>query len=472
MRRKINFALIFIIFLTAAAIIINLSQPYSLKFTTPQIPLLNRSFSADWKFPGIHTLNFFKTIGITKDFSFQKGLDLQGGTSITLKADMKDIPESQRENALNSAKSVIERRINFFGVSEPVVQTSRSGGDYRIIAEIPGVTDAQTAVNLIGRTAKMTFWENAATESAKIASGSALPLGINQLFPNPVQTDLTGADLSMSSVVFDPNTGQPQVQLKFTSNGSKKFGEITKRNVGNIVAIVLDNQIIEAPRVNEPIFGGDAVISGTFTTETAKTLQIQLNAGALPVSLSVLQQQAIGATLGQESLEKSLIAGIIGFIVIVLFMVSLYGVPGVVASVALALYTLIVLALFRAIPVTLTLAGIAGLILSIGIAVDANILIFERMKEELRKGRTKEMAISLGFSRAWLSIRDSNISSLITSAILFYFGSGVVRGFALTLAIGVLVSMFSAIFVTKTFLEVFYVERKLKSKSPSVAINK
>lgn len=472
MKRKVNFAFIFIVFLTAAVLLINLSQPLTLKFKTPQIPFLNKSFDVNYNFPGIHNLSFFKSIGISRDFSFKQGLDLQGGTSITLKADMKDIPESQRENALNSAKSVIERRINFFGVSEPVVQTSRAGGDYRIIAEIPGVTDAQTAVNLIGRTAKMTFWENAASESAKTASGSALPLGIDQLFPNPVQTNLTGADLSMSSVVFDPNSGQPQVQLKFTPDGSKKFGEITKRNVGNIVAIVLDNQIIEAPRVNEPIFGGDAVISGTFTTETAKTLQIQLNAGALPVSLSVLRQQAIGATLGQESLEKSLVAGIIGFIVIVVFMVSLYGIPGVVASFALAIYTLIVLALFRVIPVTLTLAGIAGLILSIGIAVDANILIFERMKEELRRGRTRDMAISLGFSRAWLSIRDSNISSLITSAILFYFGSGVVRGFALTLAIGVIVSMFSAIFITKTFLEVFYKDKKQSAGARAFAINK
>lgn len=438
-----------IVILSIIAIIINLSQPYDINFESPRIPIINKKISIHWNFKGINL--------IKRDLSFKKGLDLQGGTSITLKAEMKDIPASQRDNALESAKTVIERRINFFGVSEPIVQTSRAGGDYRIITEIPGVTDTNAAINLIGKTAKLTFWEeSAATSSAKPASPSAYPLGLTQLFIIPKQTNLTGADLQQAAVSFDQNTGKPQVQLTFTGNGAKKFADITKRNVGKIVAIVLDNQVIEAPRVNEPIFGGNAVITGEFTIEQAKTLQIQLNAGALPVSLSVLQQQAIGATLGQSSLEKSLLAGFIGFIVIVIFMTVLYGRLGVVASFALIIYTLIVLALFRLIPITLTLAGIAGLILSIGIAVDANILIFERMKEEARKGRSTNMAIDLGFSRAWPSIRDSNISSLITSAILYYFGTGIVRGFALTLALGVIISMFSAIFVTRTFLKVFY----------------
>jgi preprotein translocase subunit SecD len=226
--------------------------------------------------------------------------------------------------------------------------------------------------------------------------------------------------------------------------------------VGYILAIALDIVVIEAPRVCQAIYGGNAVITGEFTTDQAKTLQIQLDAGALPVPLTVLQQQAINATLGQSSLEKSLIAGIIGFIVIVLFMIVLYGRLGAIASLALVIYTLIVLSLFRLIPVTLTLAGIAAFILSIGIAVDANILIFERMKEELRRGRSHDMAMDLGFSRAWPSIRDSNVSSLITSGILYYFGTGIVRGFAFTLALGVAVSMFSAIVVTRTFLRVFY----------------
>lgn len=452
-----NIFLIIIIILALAAIVINLSQPYTVNFESPKIPPINKKISIHWNFKGINPSSYLGRIGINRDLAFRKGLDLQGGTSITLKADMKDIPLSQRDSALESAKTVIERRINFFGVSEPVIQTSRAGGDYRIIAEIPGVTDTNAAIDLIGKTAKLTFWEDSgASVSAKLATSSAFPLGLTQLFVGPKKTNLTGSDLQQAAVSFDQSTGRPQVQLTFTSDGAKKFADITKRNVGKIVAIALDNMVIEAPRVNEPIYGGNAVITGQFTTEQAKAIQIQLNAGALPISLSVLQQQAIGATLGQSSLEKSLLAGFIGFIVIVIFMVSLYGRLGVVASFALTIYTLIVLTLFRLIPITLTLAGIAGLILSIGIAVDANILIFERMKEEARRGRSITTAIDLGFSRAWPSIRDSNISSLITSAILYYFGTGMIRGFALTLALGVIISMFSAIFVTRTFLRIFY----------------
>jgi preprotein translocase subunit SecD len=370
---------------------------------------------------------------------------------------MKDVASSQRENALESAKDVIERRVNFFGVSEPVVQTARVGNDYRIIVEIPGVTDINQAVQLVGRTAKLTFWEEGSASASATASQSALPLYATSLLgPNPVKTNLSGSDLKTSTVGFDQNTGSPVVQLEFTSDGARKFAEVTKRNVGKPVAMVLDDIVIEAPRVNEAITQGKAVIQGNFTTETAKQLAVQLNAGALPVELSVLEQRAIGATLGSQSLQRSFIAGIIGFCVIVLFMIALYGRLGVIASLALGLYTLLVLTLFRLIPVTLTLAGIAGFILSIGIAVDANILIFERMKEELRKGKPHNVALELGFSRAWDSIRDSNVASLITSAVLYFNGTGPVRGFALTLAVGVLVSLFSAITVTRTLLRYLY----------------
>jgi preprotein translocase subunit SecD len=455
MKRRVGLFFILICILTALAIVINLAQEYKINIDTT-IPGINKKISIHQNFPGINPNFNLGPFHFQRDLSFKKGLDLEGGTSITLQADMKDVPSDQRDNALESAKNVIERRVNFFGVSEPVIQTTHTNQDYRILVEIPGVTDTNAAINLIGKTAKLTFWEEGASGSAKIASPEAAPIGITQLFPNPVQTDLTGSDLQQSSVSFDTNTGKPQVQLTFTAKGAEKFGDITKRNVGKILAIALDEQVIEAPRVNEPIYGGNAVITGTFTTDQAKALQIQLNAGALPVSLSVIQQQAIGATLGQESLQKSLLAGLLGFLVIVIFMIVLYGRLGIVASAALAIYTLLVLALFRLIPITLTLAGIAGLILSIGIAVDANILIFERMKEELRRGVSKDMAIDLGFSRAWSSIRDSNFSSLITSAILYYFGTGMVRGFALTLALGVFVSMFSAIFVTRTFLRIFH----------------
>ena len=450
--KRINWLLVFIVLITVTSLVINLSQPYKidLPFFKQEIPAINNN-------------PLFKTINLHHEVPFRKGLDLEGGTSITLKADMKDISEGQREDALSSAREVIERRINFFGVAEPVVQTSKVNEDYRIIVEIPGVTDVQQAVQLVGKTAKLSFWEltgdaspSAAFDPTQISSNSAVPIGIQlAIGPNAKQTNLTGQDLKQSAVTFDTNTGQPQVQLTFTTEGSKKFSDITKRNVGKILAIALDDQVVQAPQVNEPIFGGQAVISGGFTTDQAKTLQVQLNAGALPVSLSVLEQRTIGATLGQESVEKSLIAGMLGFLVIIIFMTVLYGRLGLIASLALTIYALILLALFKIIPITLTLAGIAGFILSVGIAVDANILIFERMKEEIRRGRSRSAAIDLGFSRAWLSIRDSNMASLITSAVLFYFGTGVVRGFALTLALGILVSMFSAIFVTRVLLKVF-----------------
>lgn len=455
MNRRVGLFFILICIISALALVTNLSQEYKIDFDQT-IPLVNKKVSIHQKFNGINPSFSIGPFHFQRDLSFRKGLDLQGGTSITLKANMQGIPQSQREDALASAKTVIERRVNFFGVSEPVVQTSQAGQDYRIIVEIPGVTDTNAAIGLIGKTAKLTLWEEGASGSAQIASPSAVPIGITQLVQNPIQTNLTGSDLQQAAVTFNQNTGKPQVELTFTAAGAKKFADITKRNIGKIVPIALDNQVIEAPRVNEAIYGGNAVITGEFTTDQAKSLQIQLNAGALPISLSVLQQQAIGATLGQSSLDKSLFAGILGFIIIVIFMVVLYGRLGIVASFALAIYTLIVLSLFRIIPLTITLAGIAGLILSIGIAVDANILIFERMKEELRRGMSKDMAIDLGFSRAWPSIRDSNFSSLLTSAILYYFGSGMVRGFALTLALGVLISMFSAIFVTRTFLRIFH----------------
>lgn len=460
MRQRSRLSLFFVVLIVLLGIIINVSSPMNLNFTFFN-PVTFKAIPISYNYKGI------PFITKVRDLSFKLGLDLQGGTTITLKANMKDIPQDQRDNALNSAKAVIERRINYFGVSEPLVQTEKVNNDYRILVEIPGITEVNQAVSLVGKTAKLTFWEGSgaiASQSALTASQSAardfeagVPLGMTQLLGlNPKKTDLNGSDLKAAAVTFDRNSGAPQVQLTFTAKGAQKFADITSRNVGKIVAIALDQEVIEAPRVIQPIIGGNAVITGNFTTQTANNLAIQLNAGALPVSLSVLQQQAIGATLGQTSLQASLVAGILGFLVIIIFMVVLYGRMGVIASAALTIYSLIVLSLFRLIPVTLTLAGIAGFILSVGIAVDANILIFERMKEEIRRGRTLANAIDLGFSRAWPSIRDSNVSSLITSTILFYFGTGVVRGFAFTLALGILVSMFSAIFVTRTFLQVFY----------------
>jgi preprotein translocase subunit SecD len=453
MRRYSRLLLLLIIVITILSVLVNIPKNIDIKIGEPvnirqQLPGFNPNFS-------IGSFHF------EKDLAFKKGLDLEGGTAITLRADMKDIPAANRDAALESAKTVIERRVNFYGVSEPVVQTAKTNNDYRILVEIPGVTDVNQAVNLVGRTAKLTFWEAASSAPKNTASPSALPKGIAELIgPDAKPTNLSGSDLKEASVAFDPQTGLPQVQLVFTPEGGQKFAEITGRNIGRILPIVLDDQVIQQPVVNERIVGGNAVINGQYTTQEAKALTVQLNAGALPVSLTVLNQHAIGATLGSESLQKSLFAGIIGFIVIVAFMCVQYGRLGVIASIALGIYTLIVLALFRLIPITLTLAGIAGLILSIGIAVDANILIFERTIEEMRKGRSREISLDIGFSRAWTSIRDSNMASLITSAILYYFGTGMIRGFAVTLALGVLVSMFSAITVTRTLLAIFYRDKK------------
>lgn len=446
----------FIVAITILAVLIDLPSSLKISYNSSKIPFINKSVQINKTLTGFQPDFFIGSYHFQKEFPFRKGLDLEGGTSITLKADMKDVPADKRKDALDGAKNVIERRINFLGVSEPVIQTSIVKDEHRIIVELPGVTDINQAVQLIGTTAQLSFWEEGASGSAEIIDEASLPAGIKTIFQNPQKTNLTGKDLKNSVVTFDPNTSQPQVQLSFSNEGEKKFAKITQDNVGKIVAIALDNQVIQAPRVNEPILNGNAVISGGFTANQAKTLSIQLQAGALPVPLSILEQHTVGATLGNESLQKSLFAGILGFLVIVIFMSVLYGRLGVLASFALVLYAIFVLAIFKIIPVTLTLAGIAGFILSIGMAVDANILIFERMREELRSGRSFAVAIELGFARAWTSIRDSNVSSIITSLILIYFGSGIVRGFAVTLLIGVLISMFSAIIVTRTFLRLIY----------------
>ncbi len=423
-----------ILLLTAIAVFINLPSKYKFSATS----LLQKKSA--------------------KNLEFRQGLDLKGGVSLVFKAEVGKLPSSERDQALESARTVIERRINLYGVSEPVIQTEKTNNQDRIKVELPGVTDVNQALGLIGKTAQLTFWQQAATVSAKDKEG--YPINAQSLGAIS-KTDLSGSDLSSSAMTFDTKTGAPQVQLKFNSAGAKKFGKLTQANVGKPLIIVLDDQVIEAPNVNEPILTGDAVISGGFTQEGAKALSTQLNAGALPIPLTVLQQQVVGPTLGLESLHKSLIAGLIGFITIVVFMIALYGRLGIIASLALIIYTLLNLAVYKLSSltpygITLTLAGIAGLILSIGMAVDANILIFERMKEEMRLGKSRSTSIELGFAHAWTSIRDSNVSTLITCVVLYTFGTGIIRGFALVLAIGVVISMFSAITVTRTFLRLLY----------------
>lgn len=382
-------------------------------------------------------------VKIKRSLDLRLGLDLQGGTHLVYQAQVDQIPAADRDQAVKAVLINIARRINLLGVAEPMVQTSRVGDQYRLIVELPGVKDVNQAMATIGQTARLEFKEPL----------SATPSSLLDFTP----TGLGGQDLRRAAVQFDGSgrsAGQPVVALEFTPAGAQKFAEITSRSLGRRLAIFLDETILMDPVVQNVITDGRAVISGGFTTEEAKRLAIQLNAGALPVPIKIVEQRNIGPTLGNESIIKSLVAAGVGMVIIWLFMAANYGVRGLVANVALIFYVIISLAIIKLVPVTLTLAGIAGFVLSIGMAVDANILIFERIKEEQRWGRSLKVALELGFHRAWNSIRDSNTSSLITAAILFWFGSGPVRGFALTLAVGVLVSMLSSIQVTKMLLDI------------------
>ncbi|MDP2937476.1 MAG: protein translocase subunit SecD, partial [Dehalococcoidia bacterium] len=342
---------------------------------------------------------------------------------------------------------IIDRRINAYGVAEASIQKQ---GTNRILVQLPGVRDVQEAIRLIGKTAQLDFREQVATPDGKADWAIAKALG-----NDGQEKELTGKYFRPNAqVTFDQQTGQPEVSFEFESEGAKLFEQITTRLVGKPLGIFLDNEMISAPTVRDVI--RDRGVINNIPLEEARLLSIQLNAGALPIPVAVVKQQDVDATLGADSLQKSLLAGQIGLGIVALFMLVYYRVPGLLADLALLVYTSLALAVFQLIPITLSLAGIAGFILSIGMAVDANILIFERTKEEVRSGRTLGASIEAGFSRAWTSIRDSNISTLITCAILFWFGSNfgasIVTGFALTLALGVLISMLTAIVVTRTFL--------------------
>jgi preprotein translocase subunit SecD len=332
--------------------------------------------------------------------------------------------------------------------------------------EIPGVSDVDSAVSLIGQTAQLVFMQ--LPKDTPWNQDQFAQYYQDKTVWEP--TGITGADLKGADVVFsqsDPtNAGRPQIQLKFTNEGRKKFSEVAKANVNKPIALYLDTEKypLSMPVVSADLAAGltnDPVINGSFDVATANALSLQIRAGALPVPVTVLEQKTVGATLGADSVKRSFIAGAIGLILVLLFMVFMYGRLGVISGIALVIYSFLVLAIFKFIPVVLTLPGIAGFILSIGMATDANILIFERVKEEMRWGRPKNLAIKLGFERAWDSIKDSNASSLITCAILFYFGTGPVKGFALTLAIGIFASLFSAIFVVKTLIQVFNIDESI-----------
>jgi protein-export membrane protein SecD len=405
-------------------------------------------------FLALNVIHPFLKIPFLPQKPFKLGLDLQGGIHLIYEADLSQVEEKDKTAALNSLRDVIEKRVNYFGVKEPIVQIQGT----RLIVELAGVIDPATAIREIGKTPFLEFREEKENFQEIVEKNKK-----GESFEEPFKpTPLTGRYLKRAELVFDPTTNEPTVSLQFTEEGAKIFEELTEKNVGKILAIYLDGQPISLPVVKEKIPSGRAQITGRFSVEEAKELVQNLNAGALPVPIKLISQEVVGPTLGRVSLEKSLKAGIFGFLGIVVFMILVYRLPGLLASLALSFYIVFVLAIFKIASVTLTLAGIAGFILSIGMAVDANILIFSRMREELAEGKNYSLAMEEGGKRAWPSIRDSNCNTILVSFILFTFGTSFVKGFALTLMIGVIMSMFSAIFITSTLLRLFKKEKEEK----------
>lgn len=407
--------------------------------------------------PGLHL-----SIGATRidrDIDVRLGLDLRGGMQVLLEA---DLPEEQEvsADAMAAARGIVENRVNGLGVTEPIVQAV---GSRRVQVELPGIEDPEAAVETLKQTGLMEWIDTGAQylppgTPVKTDFGTSIEAteSITDTEEPIYHTVLTGKNLRTAQVDFDPNTGMPSIAFELDSEGAEIFSTHTAANVGRFLAIALDKVVISCPRINSRIPDGRGQITGDFTTDEARAMVLQLRYGALPIPLKVVDARAVGPTLGQDSVAKSIRAGTIGLVIVLLFMLIYYRLPGLLADVALVIYATITLALFKLIPVTLTLPGIAGFLLSVGVAVDANILIFERMREELREGRTLQRSIETGFRRAWTSILDSNLSTWIICLILWLFGNSfgasMVKGFAVTLALGVVVSMFTAVTVTRTFL--------------------
>jgi protein-export membrane protein SecD len=407
---------------------------------------------------------------------FKLGLDLAGGSHLVYEADIKNIDPLEVPDLMNVLRDVIEQRINIFGVSEPIVYVESSSfvSDVkreRLVVELPGVTDVAQAVAEIGRTPLLEFkLVNEAAAQAQAAAATATLTNENgenimaeavadslaEKFGEPyIETGLTGRYLESAQYQRNANQGglpESVVAITFTEEGGKLFADITRDNVGKSLAIFLDGLLISAPRINETISGGTAVISGGFKPEDARDLAQNLSFGALPLPISLESTQTVGATLGQGVLDKGIKAGVLGFGLVLLFMVVWYRLPGFIAVIALLGYVVIMLGLFQLIPVTLTAAGLAGFVLSLGMAVDANVLVYERMKEEIRAGKNSAFAAQEGFKRAWGAIRDGNVTSLLSAIILFWFGTSMVKGFALVFGVGIIVSMFSALVITRTLL--------------------
>lgn len=467
---KLFASLFAILLIAAAAIWIDLPQGSKINLTKLKIPY-------------------------DQTFKVHLGLDLQGGSHLVYQADFKDIKPEDQADALNSIRDTIERRVNSFGVSEPLVQVN---GTDKIVIELPGIKNVNDAINQIGQTPYLEFKVQNPHPSNQATTNASGTVDVN-VGDQWLSTGLSGKQLSKATVDFQGSSSfsnQVVVRLQFNADGTKLFSDITTANIGKPIAIFLDGQLISAPTVQAAITDGTAIITGNFSVQEAKDLATRLNSGALPVPIKLVSQETVGATLGKESVQKSVEAGIIGLLMIVVFMILYYRFPGFLATLALLVYAFVSFAIFKIgisftgvvlvglffflgltvnswfgglallsyialiflnglSPVTLTLAGIAGFILSIGMAVDANILIFERVKEEIRSGKEIHKAVDDGFARAWLSIRDSNVSSLITTVILYIFGTPSIKGFAVTLGIGILISMFTAITVTRTFLKAF-----------------
>lgn len=397
----------------------------------------------------------------TRDVQPRLGLDLQGGLQVLLEA---DIPANQQVDAqaMEVARDIVQQRTDALGVNENVIQIA---GDRRIVGEFPGLEDTESVLSTIQQTGLLEFVD---TGDFNPEEGSIL---VTDYSPGgePVQpsadgdaiyhTIMTGADLASVAVGTDQLGVEYLINFTLTPEGTKIFAEHTSANSGKFLTILLDKEVISAPVIREPITGGQGSISGSFTAESANRFAVQLRYGSLPVPLKIVETRIIGPTLGADSLNKSLIAGLIGMTIVALFMIIYYRLPGIVAVLSILIYAAIALAVFKWFHFTLTLPGIAGFLLSTGAALDANILIFERMKEELRNGRNLSQAVDQGWTRAWSSIRDSNLSAIITAVILFWFGSSfgatIVKGFSLTLALGVLISLFTAIYITRTFLALF-----------------
>ena len=385
-----------------------------------------------------------------KEFSL--GLDLAGGTRLVYKTDLSKIKEKDKDDALAALRNVIERRVNLFGVKEPKVYIAKTQEKARLIVEIAGIKDIKEAIEMIGKTPFLEFKEERPeSETKEILEAQKKNERLNE-DPYFKSTGLDGRYLKKAWLDFDPTTGEPMVSLKFNKEGAKLFEEITERNVGKKVAIYLDNLPISIPVVREKISGGEAQITGDFSQKEAKELAERLNAGALPVKIDLISQQTVEATLGKESLKEGIIAGVLGFLLIIIFLLIYYKKLGIYGALSLIFYLVYLLGLFKLVNVTLTLSGIAGFILSIGMAIDANILIFERIKEERKLNLPETTAIKNGFERAWPSIRDANFTTLFVCIILFYLTESLTKGFALTLGLGILMSVFSAMVVMKVFL--------------------